>query len=82
MFIFTIFANETNGEVANIQQADGIHSELNYHLSTIIVQNSKGEELPSTGGEGTFWMITIGALLAIAFAVFLITHKKMSVYTD
>jgi LPXTG-motif cell wall-anchored protein len=80
--IFTIFADKTTGEVADIQQDDGIHSEINYDLSTIIVQNSKGEELPSTGGEGTFWMITIGALLAIGFAIFLITHKKMSVYTD
>ena len=38
--------------------------------------------IPSTGGTGTFWLITIGTLLAIGFAVFLITHKKMSVYTD
>ncbi len=79
---FTIFANETTGEVADIQQADGTYSEVNYNLSTVIVQNSKGEELPSTGGAGTFWFITIGTLLAIGFAVFLITHKKMSVYTD
>lgn len=79
---FTIFANKTTGEVADIQQDDGIHSEINYHLSTVVVQNSKGEELPSTGGAGTTWLITIGTLLAIGFAVFLITHKKMSVYTD
>ena len=46
------------------------------------VENSKGVELPSTGGEGTFWLFTIGTLLAIGFAVFLITHKKMSIYTD
>ena len=38
--------------------------------------------LPSTGGTGTIWLITIGSLLAIGFAVFLITHKKMSVYRD
>jgi hypothetical protein len=31
---------------------------------------------------GTFWLITVGTMLAIGFAVFLITHKKMSVYTD
>ena len=79
---FTIFANKETGEVADIQQADGTYLEVNYSLSTVIVQNSKGEELPSTGGAGTFWLITIGTLLAIGFAVFLITHKKMSVYTD
>ncbi|MBR4878510.1 MAG: LPXTG cell wall anchor domain-containing protein [Clostridia bacterium] len=39
-------------------------------------------ELPSTGGEGTMRMITIGSIVAIAFAVLLITNKKMSVYQD
>ena len=78
---FTIFADE-NGNVANIQQTDGIHHEINYNLTHTVVHNSKGVVLPSTGGMGTFWLITIGTLLAIGFAVFLITHKKMSVYTD
>lgn len=78
---FTIFADK-DGKVADIQQTDGVFAEKNYSLTTVTVQNSKGDELPSTGGMGTFWMITIGTLLAIGFAVFLITHKKMSVYTD
>jgi LPXTG-motif cell wall-anchored protein len=51
-------------------------------LTHTVVHNSKGVVLPSTGGMGTFWLITIGTILAIGFAVFLITHKKMSVYTD
>ena len=78
---FIIFADE-NGNVANIQQTDGVHHEINYDLTHTVVHNSKGVVLPSTGGMGTFWLITIGTLLAIGFAVFLITHKKMSVYTD
>ncbi len=78
---FSIFADE-NGDVADIQEADGIHSENRYDLTHAVVHNSKGVVLPSTGGEGTFWLITIGTVLAIGFAVFLITHKKMSVYTD
>ena len=78
---FTIFADE-NGNVANIQQTDGVHHEINYDLTHTVVHNSKGVVLPSTGGMGTFWLITIGTILAIGFAVFLITHKKMSVYTD
>ena len=78
---FSIFADE-NGKVADIQQYDGIHTEHKLDLTHTVVHNSKGVELPSTGGEGTFWLITIGTLLAIGFAVFLITHKKMSVYTD
>ena len=79
--IFTVFANE-DGQVADIQQTDGVYAEKNFSLTTVTVQNSKGDELPSTGAEGTFWMITIGTFLAIGFAIFLITHKKMSVYTD
>ena len=78
---FTIFADE-NGNVANIQQEDGVFSEISYSLTHTVVHNSKGVVLPSTGGMGTFWLITIGTLLAIGFAVFMITNKKMSVYND
>ena len=78
---FIIFADK-DGNVADIQQTDGIHHEISYDLTHTVVHNSKGVVLPSTGGMGTFWLITIGSLLAIGFAVFLITHKKMSVYTD
>ena len=46
------------------------------------VVNNSGVELPSTGGQGTMLMITIGTMMAIAFAVLLITQKKMSVYED
>lgn len=78
---FYIYADD-NGRVADIQEEDGIHKEKKYDLTHSVVHNSKGEILPSTGGMGTFWLITIGTLLAIGFAIFLITHKKMSVYTD
>ena len=78
---FIIFADK-DGNVADIQAEDGVHSEYRLDLTHTVVHNSKGVVLPSTGGEGTALLITIGALLAIGFAVFLITHKKMSVYTD
>lgn len=78
---FSIFADK-DGNVADIQVEDGIHTEKRYDLTHTVVHNSKGVVLPSTGGMGTFWLVTIGTLLAIVFAVFLITHKKMSVYTD
>ena len=78
---FLIYA-DANGNVADIQQADATYTENRYDITSTIVHNSKGVVLPSTGGMGTFWLITIGTLLAIGFAVFLITHKKMSVYTD
>ena len=78
---FTIYADK-NGDVADIQTEDGIHSPYTYELTHTVVHNSKGAVLPSTGGEGAFMMITIGTMIAMAFAVLLITQKKMSVYKD
>ena len=73
---------DPNGNVVDAQTATGDQVKHTYTVTSTIVENSKGVELPSTGGEGTFWLITIGTLMAIGFAVFLITHKKMSIYTD
>jgi LPXTG-motif cell wall-anchored protein len=78
---FFVYAT-SGGIVADVQAEDATYTENVYHITRTVVENSRGVELPSTGGEGTFWLITVGALLAICFAVFLITHKKMSVYTD
>lgn len=78
---FYIYADE-EGHVADVQEEDATHKEKKYDLTHTVVHNSQGQVLPSTGGEGTFWLITIGSLLTIGFAIFLITHKKMSVYTD
>lgn len=56
--------------------------EVEYTVYTTTIVNNQGVELPSTGGEGTVRMITIGTMVAMAFAVLLITHKKMSIYQD
>ena len=77
---FNIFVDEKTGEVADIQQTDGIHTEKIYDLTSTIVNNSKGVELPSTGGKGTIMLITFGTLVAMGFAILLITQKKMSIY--
>jgi LPXTG-motif cell wall-anchored protein len=79
--LFAVYADGT-GKVADIQSASGDYIEKGYQITHTVVHNSQGVELPTTGGKGTFWLITIGTILAIGFAVFLITHKKMSVYTD
>ena len=73
---------DANGTVFDAQTATGEQIKHTYTVTSTIIENSKGVELPSTGGEGTFWLITIGTMMAIGFAVFLITHKKMSVYVD
>lgn len=71
-----------NGNVVDEQNAIEGYTKYNYTATSIPVENSKGVELPSTGGEGTMMLITIGTMVAMAFAVLLITHKKMSIYHD
>ena len=44
----------------------------------VIVKNFSGAELPSTGGIGTTIFYTLGGLLAVGAAVFLVTKKRMS----
>ena len=46
------------------------------------IANNKGVELPSTGGKGTMMLLTFGTMVAVAFAVLMITQKKMSIYND
>lgn len=71
-----------NGNVVDEQNAIEGYTKYNYTATSTTVENSKGVELPSTGGEGTMMLITIGTMVAMAFAVLLITHKKMSIYHD
>lgn len=44
----------------------------------VTVKNFSGIELPSTGGMGTTIFYTLGGLLAVGAAVFLVTKKRMS----
>ena len=46
------------------------------------VKDKTGSVLPSTGGKGAIMLISIGTMVAMGFAVLLITQKKMSVYRD
>ena len=78
---FAVYAN-TSGEVADTEQDVAGYTKHTFGVTKATVGNSKGVELPSTGGKGTTMLITCGSLIAIGFAVFLITHKKMSIYTD
>lgn len=55
---------------------------VTYTVYNVSIENNRGVELPSTGGEGTMMLIAIGAVVAMAFAILLITHKKMAVYHD
>ena len=71
--------NVTEQKGSNIT-VDGTTYYVNH--TAINVENFSGVELPSTGGEGTMMMITIGTMVAMAFAVLMITQKKMSIYQD
>ena len=55
---------------------------VEYTVDSELVQNNKGVQLPSTGGKGTMMLITFGTMVAVAFAVLMITQKKMSIYND
>ena len=78
---FSVYA-DVDGNVADTEQDVAGYTKHTFGVTKATVGNSKGVELPSTGGKGTTMLITFGSLIAIGFAVFLITHKKMSVYTD
>ena len=53
-----------------------------YTVYSKVIENNRGVELPSTGGKGTMMLITFGTVVAMAFAVLMITQKKMSIYND
>ena len=78
---FYVFA-DSDGKVADLRDPDVAHSRNTYNVTHTTVHNSQGVELPSTGGEGTMMLITLGTILTIGFAIFLITNKKMSIYND
>ncbi|MDO4754914.1 MAG: SpaA isopeptide-forming pilin-related protein [Parabacteroides sp.] len=73
---------DANGKVVDAQAATGDLTKHNYIATSTVVENSTGILLPSTGGVGTMILLAFGALIAMAFAIFLITNKKMSVYED
>jgi len=68
-----------NGDINNTEKIKDSYTVNNEKLD---IENNTGMELPSTGGKGTMMLIAIGSMVAMAFAVLLITHKKMSVYHD
>ena len=63
---------------------DGVDNGTTYTLNNnkLNIVNNQGVELPSTGGKGTMMLITFGTMVAVAFAVLMITQKKMSIYND
>ena len=81
---FVVYDNdgEGKGNVIDAETAGEGYNRINYTATSTTVENSRGVELPSTGGKGTMMMITIGTMIAMAFAVLLITQKKMTIYHD
>lgn len=77
------YVHEANGEDAKPNWNYVINfGGTGHSVYATTVENSRGMELPSTGGKGTMMMITFGCMVAMAFAVLLITQKKMTVYHD
>ena len=78
---FDVYTDANGNVVEETGNMDGYIRHA-YDINSVKVENSKGVELPSTGGKGTMMLITFGTIVAMAFAVLLITHKKMSIYED
>lgn len=62
-------------EVGSVQ----IHGDPATGSMSIVVRNSAGTTLPSTGGVGTTLFYVFGSLLAVSAVVLLVTKKRMSV---
>lgn len=71
----------TVGESAETEITIGTDTYKLYNEKLDIANNS-GVELPSTGGAGTVMLISFGTMVAVAFAILMITQKKMSIYRD
>ena len=79
---FVVIVDQDNKAVDLQDASDANHTKYEYVVTPGTVTNSKGVELPSTGGTGRFMLISIGSMIAMGFAILLITQKKMSAYTD
>lgn len=75
----TVYANGYK-TLPSENHPDGV--DVKYTVNSKIVENNKGVQLPSTGGKGTLMLITFGTMVAVAFAILMITQKKMSIYND
>lgn len=75
---------DVNGNVTEQKGSELIIDGTTYYVNHAAknIANNQGVELPSTGGAGTVMMITFGTMVALAFAVLMITQKKMSIYQD
>lgn len=73
---------DADGNVKDTPHATDGLVKIDYTATPITIENGKGLQLPSTGGAGTMMLITFGIIIDIAFAILLITHKKMSIYHD
>lgn len=56
----------------------GIDGAENNNSNTITVKNTKGSELPSTGGMGTTILYAVGGVLVLAAFVLIVTKRRAS----
>ena len=75
----TISATYTNQETTMDCQfaVTGEGASINGNKVTIVIGNSKGTELPGTGGIGTTIFYIIGGILVAAAVVLFVTKKRV-----
>jgi len=66
-------ANNHDVTADGVQKTDNVAGDQSTKL-----QNTRGTELPSTGGMGTTILYTVGAILVIGAVVLLITRRRMN----
>ena len=74
---YNLLANPIKIEIVDNNAGDNAAAP-DVEIPAQYVENSSGVELPSTGGIGTTIFYTLGGLLAVGAAVFLVTKKRMS----
>ena len=55
---------DANGKAVEEPVSGSDYTKHSYNIKSVKVENSRGIELPSTGGEGTMMLITIGSMVA------------------
>lgn len=69
---------ETKAPAGYVLKADGTVVTIDKANGSAEITNTKGDELPETGGMGTTLFYVVGGMMVCAAAVLLVTKKRMS----
>lgn len=70
---------DENGNVTDTETNTSVTVTADISAGVLVVVNSTGSELPSTGGMGTTLLYTVGTILVLAAGVLLVVRRRMSI---